>query len=143
MKKSVSLILVILLLLGCFTSCGISTLFSDAISGDSEATPKVEEMITALAEKNIPEAKKLMHPEVADESDDDIERMSEYLDGRDAESVKATNISINTSTGTSGKVREERITYEVTLEDGEVISLNVVYLSNKVGEGFYSFSIAI
>lgn len=143
MKKSISLILVLLLLLGCFTSCGISTLFSDAISGDSEATPKVEEMITALAEKDLSKAKELMHPQVADESDDDIERMSDYLDGRDAESVKVTNISINTSTGTSGKVREEQITYEVALEDGEVISLNVVYLSNKDGKGFYSFGIVI
>ena len=143
MKKSVSLILVLLLLLGSFTACDITTNFSDAVSGEADATPKVEEMITALAENNLSDAKDLMHPQVAEDSDEDIARLSEYIDGRDAESIEVTGISINTTTGTGGKVREEQVSYEVTLTDGEVVSLNVVYLSNNEGEGFSVFQIVL
>jgi hypothetical protein len=69
--------------------------------------------------------------------------LADYIDGRKAESVEVTSININTSTGTGGKVREEQVSYEVTLTDGEVISLNVVYLSDNQGEGFSVFQIVL
>ncbi len=143
MKKSISLILVFLLLLGSFTACDITTNFSDALSGKAESTPKVEEMLSALAENDMSAAEALLHPQIADDSDDMLERLADYIDGRKAESVEVTSVSINTSTGTGGKSRQEEISCEVKLDDGDSVALNVVYLSDNQGEGFTVFQIVL
>lgn len=143
MKKSISVILVVTVLLCCFTSCDITANFSDALSGKAESTPKVEEMLLALAENDMSAAESLLHPQIADDSGDMLERLAEYIDGRKAESVEVTSVGINTSTGTGGKSRQEEISYEVKLDDGDSVSLNVVYLSDNQGEGFTVFQIVL
>jgi hypothetical protein len=72
-----------------------------------------------------------------------LERLADYIDGRKAESVEVTSIGINTFTGTGGKSRQEEISYEVKLDDGDSVSLNVVYLSDNQGEGFSVFQIVL
>ena len=57
--------------------------------------------------------------------------------------MEVTGITVNTSAGTSGNVRQERVNYQVTLTDGAVIYLNVAYLSNNQGTGFASFQIVL
>ena len=143
MKKSISFILVVTVLLCCFTSCDITANFSDALSGKAESTPKVEEMLSALAENDISAAESLLHPQIADDSGDMLERLADYIDGRKAESVEVTSIGINTFTGTGGKSRQEEISYEVKLDDGDSVSLNVVYLSDNQGESFTVFQIVL
>lgn len=143
MKKSISFILVVTVLLCCFTSCDITANFSDALSGKAESTPKVEEMLSALAENDMSAAESLLHPQIADDSGDMLERLADYIDGRKAESVEVTSIGINTFTGTGGKSRQEEISYEVKLDDGDSVSLNVVYLSDNQGEGFSVFQIVL
>lgn len=142
MKKWICFVLV-LLVLGSFTACNFTQNMSGAIAGKAEATPKVEEMMAALSAANTADAKALLHPQVAETSDNAITQMSTYLAGRTAETMEVTGITVNTSTGTSGNVRQERVNYRVTLADGAVIFLNVVYLSNNQGTGFASFQIVL
>ena len=143
MKKIICFALVLLALLGCLTACNFTQKMSGAIAGEAEATPKVEEMMAALADDNTSDAKALLHPQVAETSDSAIAQMSAYLAGRKASTIELQSININTSTGTAGKTRQEQAAYQVTLTDGAVISLNVVYLSNNQGTGFYSFQIVL
>ena len=142
MKKWICFVLV-LLVLGSFTACNITQNMSGAIAGKAEATPKVEAMMAALSAANTADAKALLHPQVAESSDNAITQMSTYLAGRNAETMEVTGITVNTSTGTSGNTRQERVNYRVTLVDGAVIFLNVVYLSNNQGTGFASFQIVL
>ena len=143
MKKIICFGLVLLALLGCLTACNFTQNMSGAIVGEAEATPKVEEMMAALADDNTSDAKALLHPQVAETSDNAIAQMSAYLAGRKASAIELTSINVNTSTGTAGKVRQERVAYQVTLTDGAVIFLNVVYLSNNQGTGFASFQLVL
>ena len=143
MKKIICFGLVLLALLGCLTACNFTQNISGAIAGEAEATPKVKEMMAALADNNTSDAKALLHPQVAETSDKAIAQMSAYLAGRKASAIKLININVNSSTNTAGKTRQERVGYQVTLSDGAVIFLNVVYLSNKQGTGFSSFQVAL
>ena len=143
MKKIICSVLVLLVLLGCLTACNFTQNISGAIAGEAEATPKAEEMMTALADDNTSDAKALLHPQVAETSDNAITQMSAYLAGRKASAMELKSININTSTGTSGKTRQEQVTYQVTLTDGAVIFLNAVYLSNNQGTGFASFQVVL
>lgn len=142
MKKWICFVLV-LLVLGSFTACNITQNMSGAIAGKAEATPKVEAMMAALSAANTADAKALLHPQVAESSDNAITQMSTYLASRTAETMEVTGITVNTSAGTSGNTRQERVNYRVTLTDGAVIFLNVVYLSNNQGTGFASFQIVL
>ena len=142
MKKILCFTLV-LLVLGSFTACNFTQNMSGMMAGEAEATPKVEEMMAALSAANTADAKALLHPQVAETSDNAITQMSTYLAGRTAETMEVTGITVNTSAGTSGNVRQERVNYQVTLTDGAVIYLNVAYLSNNQGTGFASFQIVL
>ena len=142
MKKWICFVLV-LLVLGSFTGCNVTQNMSGAIAGKAEATPKVEAMMAALSAANTADAKALLHPQVAESSDNAITQMSTYLAGRTVETMEVTGITVNTSTGTSGNTRQERVNYRVTLADGAVIFLNVLYLSNNQGTGFASFQIVL
>jgi hypothetical protein len=100
-------------------------------------------MMTALAGNRLSDAKALMHPQVAEASDHAISQMGDYLEGRKVSAMELTSVTVNTSTGTSGNARQERLNYRVTLTDGAVIYLNVVYLSNNQGTGFAAFQIVL
>ena len=143
MKKIICFTLVLLALLGCLTACNFTQNMSGAIAGEAEATPKVEEMMAALADDNASDAKALLHPQVAETSDNAIAQMSAYLAGRKASAIELISINVNTSTGTAGTTRQERVSYRVTLNDDAVIYINAVYLSNNQGTGFASFQIVL
>ena len=143
MKKFVCLAVSMLVLLGCLTGCNLTQKVSGAIAGEAEATPKVEEMMNALADADMSGAKSLMHPQVSETSGDAITQMSNYIAGRKVDSMELKSVNINTSTGTSGKTRQENLTYQVTLDDAEIIYLNTVYFSDSEGAGFVSFQIVM
>lgn len=143
MKKLVCFVLVQLALLSCLTACNFTQNMSGAFAGEAESTSKVEEMMMALAENRASDAKTLMHPQVAEKTDAAIAQMSDYLVGREVSSMELRSIGVNTSTGTSGKTRQEQVAYQVTLADGAVIYINVVYLSNNAGTGFASFQLVL
>ena len=143
MKKCICLALVLITLLSCLTACNFTQTMSGALAGEAESASKVDEMMKALAENRTTDAKSLMHPQVAEKADAAIIQMSTYLAGREASDLKLTGINVQTSASTSGKTRQEQTTYQVTLTDGAVIYLNVVYLSNNAGVGFTSFQLVL
>jgi len=143
MKKIVCFSLVLLALLGCLTACNFTQNASGVLAGEAEATPKVKEMMAALADDNASGAKALLHPQVAEASDTAIAQMSDYLAGRKASAIELSNLNVNTTTGTAGKTRQEQAAYRVTLTDGSVVFLNVVYFSNNQGSGFASFQLVL
>ena len=143
MKKLICLVSVLLILLGCLTACNFTQRMSSSVGGAVSSTPKVEEMMAALSDNRTADAKALMHPQTAETADAAIAQMSDYMAGREIGSLEVKGININTSTGTSGKSTQEQVTYQVTLRDGAVIYLNVVYLTNGAGAGFASFQLVL
>ena len=143
MKKIICITLVLLILLSCLTACDFAKDLVSSMADNVEATPKVEKMITALADDDMDDAKALLHPQVAETSDTAITQMRDYLAGRTAKTIEITTFNISTSTGTGGKTRQEQATYQVTLSDNTVIFLNMVYLSNNQGSGFVSFQVVL
>ena len=143
MKKRICIIITACLLLMGLASCNFTKNISGTLAEKAEATPKVTEMMQALAENRASDAKALMHPQIAEASDNPLAQMSAYLAGRGVDDMELTNITINTSAGTSGNVRQEKVVYRVALTDGTVIYLNVVYLSNNQGTGFASFQLVL
>lgn len=143
MKKLVCILLVSVLLLGCLSGCNFTERMSGAFAGQAEATPKVEQMLAALAQDSTADAKALLHPQAAETADAAIAQMSDYLAGRNVKTVALINLNVSTSTGTAGKVRQENGGYRVTLEDDTVVYINAVYLSNPQGTGFSSFQLVL
>ncbi len=143
MKKLICWVLVLLVVLTCLLSCTFSKNLSGSFAGEAESTAKVEEMMTALAGNRTSDAKSLMHPKVAENSDTAIDQMSSYIDCRKVDSMELTSINVNSSKGINGETREEKVTYQVALDDGVVIHLNVVHLSDNDGTGFSSFQLVM
>ena len=143
MKKRICLAIALLMVMCCLTACNFTSSMLDAGGGKLQATSKVEDMMTAMAENRLEDAKALMHPTAAGQSVDPIAQMSAFLAGRKVTNMQQTNIRVNTSTGTSGKTRQESASFQVTLDDGTTIHLSATYLSNKAGEGFTSFQLVL
>ena len=143
MKKSFCIFLVIVLLLGCLTGCGLLENLTESLENKSEASPKVDEMMNALTNYRNADAKALLHPDVEKDSDDAISQLCDYLAGREAISIDPLSINIQTSAGTTGKIRQENVSYCVYLNDDSVIYINATYLSDKSGSGFLHFQFVI
>ena len=137
MRKRIFSYLILLSLCFCLTACTFTR--SGVLAGDATSTPKVEEMMGALAEQKISEAKTLMHSQVAEMSGEIIEELIVYLNGRRVSSLKQTNISKMKLLSSSNNEQKEQITYQVTLSDDTVIYLNSTYLSSDTESGFTVF----
>ena len=142
MKKILCLTLVLLPLLGCLAACNITQNASGAMEKLAESKPATEQMLAALAQSNDTDAKKLMHPDAKD-ADNGIAQMTAFLASREARTIEVQNVNVNTSSGTSGKMRQEQVSYKVTLSDNTVIYISAVHLSNKAGTGFISFQLVL
>ena len=143
MKKLLCLTLILLPLLGCLAACNITQNASGAaLEKLAESKPAAEQMLVALTQDNTSEAKSLMHPD-AQNTDQGIAQMVSYLAGREVSKVAVQNVNVNSSTGTAGKVRQEQVSYKVTLSDNTVIFISAIHLSNKAGSGFISFQLVL
>ena len=103
MKKVFSLSLVLAVLVGCLAACNVQSNLSGALAGAAESTPKVEEMMQALAENRASDAKALLHPQKAEQAEAALTQLSAYLAGRKADVLEQININIKTFSGASGK----------------------------------------
>jgi hypothetical protein len=143
MKKLVICSCILLLLVVCLTGCDFFANLEDSLK-NPESLPKTEEMITALADNRMDDAKALMHPSSAEGSDISLSVLAAFLDGRKPTSVRHSSININSSFDIVGnKQLTEEVEYDVVLTDGSTIVATVVYLSNAEGTGFTSFSLSI
>lgn len=142
MKKSISILLLAVILLS-LSACNFTQNMAGVMAGEAQATPKVKEMMTILAQKRTADAMALMHPDMADRSDAAIRQVMEYLNGREVTAMEVASIQVNTSAGTSGTMRKENLAYKVSLSDSTMIYLNVIYLSDNSGAGFLSFQVVL
>ena len=125
-------------------ACNFTTNFSDSMGiATADCIPEVEAVLQALTDGKIDEAATHFHPNVAEKSDDALEQMRDYLDGRKVSNLIQQGFRVNTSTGTAGKVRQESVTMQVTLEDGTVCYLSAAHRTDDDGEGFVSFQLVL
>ncbi|MBE6669355.1 MAG: hypothetical protein E7601_04030 [Ruminococcaceae bacterium] len=143
MKKAICLTLVILSIASCLTACSFTSNIMNVQKDKAESTPKVEEMMSAMAEKSVSDATSLLHPEAKEKADDAIEQIVSYVNGRSVSSMELININVSSSTSTSGKMRKEQAVYQVAMDDGEIFYLNTVYVTNNDGDGFISFQLVL
>ena len=143
MKRKIGFALVLALLLGCLAGCNFTANLSGALAGEPEAEPKVTEMMTALSQGNTADALALLHPQATETAEHAVGQMESYLAGRTVSEMEQISININTSTGTAGTTRQERVGYRVKLSDGDVIFINALYLTNSAGKGFASFQLVL
>ena len=143
MKKLICVILVMLTLVCSLTACKFTQNMSGALAGNAESTPKAEEMMAALTQSRLADAKALLHPAAEENADTAITQMSDYLAGREVSTLKLQNINVKTTTGTSGKTTQEQAAYKVTLSDNSIVYINAVYLTNDDGAGFVSFQLVL
>ena len=143
MRKIMCLTLTAVLVL-MLCACNFTTNFSDSMGMTSaECVPEVEIVLQALTDGKIDEAATHFHPNVAEKSDDALEQMRDYLDGRSVSELTQQSFRVNTSTGTAGKIRQEAVTMKVVLEDGTVCYLSATHRSDNNGEGFVSFQLVL
>jgi len=143
MKKAICLTLVILSIASCLTACSFTSNIMNVQKDKAESTPKVEEMMSAMAEKSVSDATSLLHPEAKEKADDAIEQIVSYVNGRSVSSMELININVSSSTSTSGKMRKEQAVYQVAMDDGEIFYLSTVYVTNNDGDGFISFQLVL
>ena len=143
MKKWISLVLILLVAMSCLAGCNFSQNVSGALAGKTEVTSKAEEMLAALADNCIADAQDLLHPEERDEAADALAQLVDYIDGRETAKLELTNIHVQSSVGTSGTVKQETVSYRVTLTDNSVFSIHTVYLTDMRGSGFSVFQLVL
>lgn len=145
--KKLFLICLSVILISSMASCkfiaDIGQNLTDSMEEKSESAPKVEEMMAALAENRVSDAKALLHPDVAESSDAAISQMIAYLNGRKVSSFKLNGINLSVSADASGKARAEELCYVATLDDGEIVCVNASYRSDSKSGGFVSFQISL
>lgn len=141
MKRLISLALVLLLMIGCMASCDLLNSAMGKFEEKAESSLKVEEMLSALSQKRIDDAKRLMHPSVSDTTA--LDGLAEYLNGRTVTAMQLVGINIKSEVGTNGNVSTEELSYKTTLSDGSIIYVSSVYVSNNSGVGFTSFSMSM
>ncbi len=144
MRKWIAGMMAIVSLLCLLTACNFNTNFTDSTgNAEMKAAGKVEEMMVALTSGNGDAARNLMHPEVADRCEAAIAQMSDYVAGRKTTKLEQVSLTVNSSAGTAGNVRQEAAVFRVELEDSTVFFLSVTYVFNSDGEGFISFQIVL
>ncbi len=139
MKKKGFLIILMMFIIGCFTACNFTKAIYDSVKENAIATPKVSEMMVALSEDRISDAKDLMHPLASEDSDIALQKISSYLNGRDVYSIEMVSINTTSSVGTEGKVKQEQVVYQVVLSDDELLYINALYRSDNNSAGFMTF----
>ena len=144
MKKLLCLTLVIVMTVCALSSCALMEKIVMRILENAESPDKVDEMMAALADDQIDDAKVLMHPDVTEDVlGDSLEAMATYLDGRIMLSKQVTSLSVKKNHKNSQKVREESISYNITLSDETVITVETIYISDENGAGFTTFRLAL
>lgn len=144
MKKSVIILAVVVAACCLLTACNFTTNFNDSIGiTQMEAFSQVEKMISELAEQDMDEALKLVHPDRKTDAQEMLEQVADFLAGRSAAEIEQTSLSVKNSTSAQGKVRQENGTLRVELDDGETLYISVSYVTQENAEGFYTFQLVL
>ena len=138
MKKFICFFLSVLLIL-CLCACDPSEILDTQL----QSVAKVEQMMEALSQNRPEAAQALMHPSAARDKEAGIAAMIDFLDGRQVVELTQTSMNVRNTTGTSGKARQEQVTFRVVLDDGTIIHVASTFLSNAAGAGFQAFQLTL
>lgn len=137
MKKLMQVTVCVLLIAALLCACGANF--------EPEAKPFAEEMMAALKDGDTEAAMELMHPSAVKQIDDiqaSMKALCDYVDGRGTTEITQQSINVRNQIGTnSGKY--ESGTFRAALDDGTVLKIDYVYLTNAAGSGFSSFYLSI
>ena len=149
MKKLVCIVLAMMCLL--MAGCNFNTNFSNnGINvAQMEATPQVEQMLNALASKDMDAALALMHPSVINNAQKKenvtamLQQMMNFVDGRAFQDLSQRSLNVKNSVGTAGSVKQENATFQVTFGTAEVCYLTVTSVTQDGKTGFISFQLVL
>ena len=142
--KKVFRVFIVLILCGLLTGCNFTTNFNDSTGNTQmDALPQVEKMLDALSAGEMDTAMELVHPDRTAEAEALLTQFANYLDGRKAEKLEQTSMSVKNTASTFGNTRQENGTLQVTMEDGETFYLSVCYVIQDDAEGFYTFQLVL
>ena len=142
MKKIALFFLAVVLLFSVLTACSFTTNQSNS-AGQMRELDKVNSMLSSLSTGDISSAKALLHPEVSAEKAESLVQMQEYLNGRKVIDVTQQNWNVSTSTGLGGTVRQEKASFQITLDDSTVCYLSVCYVTENQAQGFLTFQLVL
>ena len=149
MKKIVCIALAVMCLL--MAGCNFNTNFSDGgiNLAQMEAKPQLEQMLNALAAKDMDAALALMHPSVVDNAQKKenvkamLQQMMNFVDGRTFQALSQQSLNVKNSVGTAGSVKQETATFRVTFGTAEVCYLTVTSVTQAGKTGFVSYQLVL
>lgn len=142
--KKVFRVFIVLILCCLLTGCNFYTNFNDATGNvQMDSFPQTEKMLEALAAEDMDAAMELVHPDRKTDAEVMLAQVANYLDGRKAEKLEQTSMSVKNTASTSGNTQQENGTLQVTMEDGESFYLSVCYVIQDDAEGFYTFQLVL
>lgn len=143
MKKTISILLVLLMSLAMLTACNFTSNYTPPPGAKQmEGMPAVEKMLEALTMGDVETSASLLHPNMTD-GETAIGQMVRYIAGRKITNLEQVGLNVHKSSGTAGDVTQEKGTFYVELEDGEQFYLSVYYLIDNNGSGIQSFQIVL
>ena len=140
MKK----VLICLLLVGCLLLTGCNLSYTNSLpSAELKSVESFNTILTALSTGDIAAAKALMYPEVAEASVAPLTQISEFLDGRKVTKLEKVANQVRSSTGTQGKIWEEKEQYTAVLEDETPVAFVIFYYEQGTDVGFTSVQLVL
>ncbi len=144
MKKKRWLLALLLVLACMLSACNFNSNIQDNTGkAEMQSEEKVQQMMTALANKDKDGALALMHKEVAEKSESALRQLADFLVGRQVSKLERVNLQVKNSVGTGGSIRQEQAAFRAELTDGTTVYLSVTHVSGMGEEGFYSFQIVL
>ncbi len=134
MKKVFSTIVLVALCMGLLSACQVTY-------PDSESDSYFENTMELLSAGDIKAAKRLNCVIAGNVMETQLQAAMEYLAGRKVTEYKKTSSEITNQNRSSGPITQEDATYEVTLDDGTVLTFHTFYSDGLGVKGFTSFKL--
>ncbi len=142
-KKIACVILTMALCLCVLSACNFTSNISNSF-GQMQEQEKVDSMLSALSSGDASAAKALLHPDVSAENAQTLVQLQQYLNGRKVTDLKREGWSVSTSTVPfGGTIRQEKASFQATLDDGTVFHLSVCYVTEDQSQGFTAFQFVL
>ena len=136
MKKVLLLTIIVILCVGLLSACQVTYPVSESDS-------YFEETMELLSAGDIKAAKKLNGIIKGDIMEKQLQTAMECLAGRKVTDYKKTSSEITNQNRSGGPMTQETATYEVTLNDGTVLTFHTFYSDGLGAKGFTSVELQL
>ncbi len=143
MKKLLCLLLAVTLAFS-LVACNFTSNFQDNLGlTEAKCREQVEQMLQSLTAEDLDTALALMHPGAKETAEKALKQLADYMAGRSVRQLEIQGVTVNTSSGSSGKIEQEKASFQAVLDDGTVFYIAAFYRTDRDGEGFVSFQIVL